>query len=111
MLATSLFRDLHLGYTQYGPHRADLLLRLENSVPAHDVLSQGQQKLLVYALHLAQGQLLKQQTQKQCLYLLDDLPAELDASNRRRIARAETCMFHVEHGTVSAKTQTPIPTE
>ena len=79
-------RDLELGYTQHGPHRADLVIRVNKTVPAQDILSQGQQKLLVYALYLTQGILLKEQTSKSCIYLLDDLPAELDSKNRARVA-------------------------
>lgn len=86
VLEKSLSRDVQLGYTQYGPHRADLLIRVDRTLPAQDILSQGQQKLVVYALHLAQGILLKQQTGKRCVYLLDDLAAELDAESQRRVA-------------------------
>jgi len=118
-------RDLELGYTQNGPHRADLWIRLDKTIPAQDILSQGQQKLLVYALYLAQGILLKEQVAKRCVYLLDDLPAELDYENRQRVTRvlneidaqvfatgvdkeglshlqtmAETKMFHVERGEI-----------
>jgi DNA replication and repair protein RecF len=118
-------RDIELGYTQQGPHRADLLIRKDKTIPVQDVLSQGQQKLLVYALYLTQGILLKQQTGKRCIYLLDDLPAELDFESRNRIATAlheidaqvfvtgvdreglshlqnmaETKMFHVERGNI-----------
>lgn len=124
-LARTLDRDLQLGYTQHGPHRTDLLIRVNKNLPAHDVLSQGQQKLLVYALHLAQGLLLKEHTAKKCIYLLDDLPAELDVANRQRVAQAltqmdaqvfitgvdrealsalekqnDTGVFHVEHGAI-----------
>lgn len=92
VLEQSLSRDLQLGYTQYGPQRADLSVRFNNSVPAYEVLSHGQQKLLVYALRLAQGILLRQQSNKQCIYLLDDLPAELDSESRRRVASVLTKM-------------------
>ncbi len=125
-LQQSINRDQQLGYTQYGPHRADLQIRL-NSKPAQDVLSQGQQKLTVYALRLAQGQLLQEQTQKTCLYLVDDMPAELDQLKQQAVLSVLTKlnaqvfitsvdksgfdnllinqphqMFHVEHGEVFA---------
>lgn len=77
VLARSFSRDLSLGYTHYGPQRADLLIRLHGN-PAHEVLSRGEQKLLSYALQLAQGLLLKKITNKACIYLFDDLFAELD---------------------------------
>ena len=39
--------------TTDGPHRAELVIRVDGH-PARDVLSRGQQKLLVYLMHLAQ---------------------------------------------------------
>lgn len=86
-LSQSWGSDLRSGYTHLGPQRADLILKIGHT-PVTDALSQGQQKLIVYALRLAQGILLKQQTQKNCVYLLDDLPAELDPVNRHKVAKA-----------------------
>ena len=54
-----------------------------NRRPAVEVLSRGQQKLVVSALKLAQGRLLEATTGRSCLYLIDDLPAELDNAHRR----------------------------
>lgn len=85
VLEQSLSRDRELGYTQYGPQRADLAIRLNKTRPVQDELSQGQQKIVIYALYLAQGIFLRQQTGKRCVYLLDDLPAELDTQNRQRV--------------------------
>jgi DNA replication and repair protein RecF len=126
-LKSNLGRDLQAGFTQYGPHRADLPILL-NTIPAQDVLSQGQQKLVTYALHLAQGLLLQQRTAAQPIYLIDDLPAELDAEKRAVLATLlkkmhaqvfvsgitveeladlidsnTTKLFHVEHGKVSLR--------
>jgi DNA replication and repair protein RecF len=83
-ISSSLSQDRQLGYTQFGPHRADVTITI-GKLPAHDRLSQGQQKLAVYALRLAQGMLLQQQTGKQCIFLIDDLPAELDEANREYV--------------------------
>lgn len=116
--------DQRLGHTAYGPHRADLHLLIDGK-PAFDQLSQGQQKLLLYALRLAQGKLLHELSGKRCVYLLDDLPAELDAGKRRLLARVlddlntqvfitgiakkdlsafvkkpDAQLFHVEHGCI-----------
>lgn len=76
-LANNLKTDLQFGYTTIGPHRADLRVTIGN-VPAKDVLSRGQQKLLLYGLQISQGVLLNNLTNKQCIYLVDDLLAELD---------------------------------
>ena len=81
IIANSIGRDYKLAYTQFGPHRADLLIKL-NGNPAHEVLSRGEQKLLTCALQLAQGILLKNITTKSCIYLFDDLFAELDSSKQ-----------------------------
>jgi DNA replication and repair protein RecF len=71
-----------MGFTQQGPQRADLRIRVGRHA-AVEVLSRGQQKLVVSALKLAQGQLLEQLSGRTCLYLIDDLPAELDGDHRR----------------------------
>lgn len=81
ILRRAFSRDLQLGYTQYGPQRADLLIKLRGN-PVHEVLSRGEQKLLAYALQLAQGLLLKKMTGKSCIYLFDDLFAELDSTKQ-----------------------------
>jgi DNA replication and repair protein RecF len=124
-LISNFTSDFKSGYTHSGPQRADLQIKL-NNIFAHEILSNGQQKLLVYALRLAQGQLLLQQTGRSCVYLLDDLPAELDTENRARLlemlihmesqvfitgvaaesfqnlSTSKMRMFHVEHGRTTA---------
>ena len=77
-------RDRKYGHTCSGPHRADIRFRM-GAADAAEILSRGQLKLLVCALKIAQGQLLEQETGKRCLYLIDDLPAELDSHNRAQI--------------------------
>ena len=91
-LANNLKNDLQLGYTTAGPHRADIKI-LANKVPAKDSLSRGQQKLLLYGLQLAQGILLNELTDKRCIYLVDDLLAELDMKKCQLIARI---LFNLE---------------
>lgn len=79
-----LARDRRYGHTSSGPHRADLRFRL-GSADAAELLSRGQLKLLICALKIAQGRLLEQEQGRRCIYLIDDLPAELDADNRARV--------------------------
>ena len=87
-LATLLYnehqRDLRLGYSQSGPHRADLKFMIDNT-PADDFLSQGQLKLAAYAFQLAQGQLHKERLDQSPIVLIDDLPAELDQTRRQQV--------------------------
>ena len=124
-LERSAASDATQGFTQIGPHRADLRLLVEG-VAASDLLSRGQMKLLVVALKLVQGRLVEQAAARPPLYLVDDLPAELDknhcasvcsqlASGRQVVLTAvdrgsleaawgtgPLQMFHVEQGSVTA---------
>lgn len=85
VLVSSFDRDLAFGQTHYGSHRADLRLMI-NGMAAADLLSRGQQKLLVCAMKLAQGLVFQQLTGRKAIYLVDDLPAELDVNHRQRLA-------------------------
>lgn len=120
-LDKSFFIDKKCRFTRYGPHRADLSITV-NGILVEQHLSRGQKKLLICAMHLAQGLLLHQKTAKHCLYLIDDLPSELDQENQHHLLSlltkqfAQTLitgieanamqdyendtwnMFHVEHG-------------
>lgn len=111
--------DRDRGFTQFGPHRADLRIRIEGQ-DARDYLSHGQQKVLVANLILAQcRQITSQDTS--AVILVDDLPAELDAHTRTTLLKTlhdtqaqvfitatdssvfelnhqENGVFHVEHG-------------
>ncbi len=129
VLASTWQRDQQIGHTQAGPQRADLRLRLEGHNAA-EILSRGQQKLVVCALRIAQGHLVNLAKRGQCIYLVDDLPSELDEQHRRALCRLLedlncqvfiTCVdhellkdgwrtdtpvavFHVEHGRITQTT-------
>ncbi|MDY0248650.1 MAG: DNA replication/repair protein RecF [Pseudomonas sp.] len=81
VLNKNIERDRALGYTQAGPQRADLRVRIGTN-NAVDILSRGQQKLVICALRIAQGHLLSQARRSDCIYLVDDLPSELDEQHR-----------------------------
>ena len=85
-LKASLPRDRELGFSQVGPHRATLDISIDGR-PAVEVLSRGQQKLAVAALRLAQGACMAEQTGTRGVYLVDDLPAELDSRHRQTLCR------------------------
>lgn len=76
--------EMRAGHTLYGPHRADLDIRI-GGVSVKHILSRGQQKCLICAMILAQGQLLAEQQNKGPIYLVDDLPSELDERNKDKI--------------------------
>lgn len=84
VLAEAYPFEMHAGHTLYGPHRADLAITLAG-IPVKHYLSRGQQKLLICAMIIAQGKLLSQLGNKRLIYLVDDLPAELDMLSRRKL--------------------------
>lgn len=109
--------DEERGYTSVGPHRADIVLKIGNSL-AREVLSRGQQKIAVIALILAQTTLAS--NGRVPILLIDDLTSELDQLHQSRLIQyirqssfqsiitsisstplslmPETRVFHVEHG-------------
>ena len=82
-LLASKVRDESKRITHPGPHRADVIVRM-NGRPAREVLSRGQQKLVGVAMTLAQLHLLQNATQTTPTLLLDDPAAELDGDHLRR---------------------------
>lgn len=124
VLEENLSVDREQGFTRYGPQRADFSIKYQGRAVS-EALSRGQQKLLVTGLKLCQAQVLKNQTSKRSLFLLDDLGAELDSSNQARVMRRlieldaqvfataiefpaieslsmpEIKLFHVKHGNVT----------
>ncbi|KUJ83095.1 DNA replication and repair protein RecF [Microbulbifer flavimaris] len=123
--------DLTQGHTRVGPHRADLAFAVEGQ-PAQTILSRGQQKMLVCALRTAMARVVAG-TSRLPVFLIDDLPAELDSEHQQLFAtwltesagqvlvtgidKEATCrpwlalgspwnqpsVFHVEHGRISAE--------
>jgi DNA replication and repair protein RecF len=84
LLTDELKKDRLKGFTQYGPHRADLVLQV-NGLSAQNGISRGQQKLLIALLRLAQAKQFTESTGRLCALLYDDLAAELDGQHREKI--------------------------
>lgn len=124
-LNDDLDKERRYGHTLYGPHRADLGFRVDGK-PCVDVLSRGQMKLCIGFLKIAQAQLLMEANGKSCVFLVDDLPAELDRDNQSALCRhlailgvqvfvtsiepepiaaleplTAARLFHVKHGKIS----------
>lgn len=78
-------QDSRLGYTEKGPHQADLKIYAKGK-PAKDMLSRGQQKLFISMLKLAQGLFLQEIQKMAPIYLFDDLASELDLKSRKKMA-------------------------
>lgn len=120
-LVDSRQRELDVGYTLVGPHRADFVVSCDGRQVRHQ-LSRGQQKMLIIALAAAQMLGVAQACDDMPIMLLDDLSAELGPTYREAVLRIalstggqwlmtqleqpqahpELNMFHVEHGAVTA---------
>ncbi|MDP3704338.1 MAG: DNA replication/repair protein RecF [Legionellaceae bacterium] len=74
--------DCQRQYTHAGSHQADIIFD-SASLKAKQTLSRGQQKIILIALKLAQAHLLAMP----CVYLFDDITAELDAQHVERLVR------------------------
>lgn len=81
-LNDSLALDREYGYTRFGPHKADIRIKI-NGALAKDFLSRGQKKVIVNALYLAQTALLKKLSKKDSLFIIDDFSSELDLENQQ----------------------------
>jgi DNA replication and repair protein RecF len=84
LLEDNLQKERLKGFTQHGPHRAEIIIKV-NGQSAQTCISRGQQKLLVALMRLAQAMQFTESTNMACVLLYDDLPAELDANHRRLI--------------------------
>jgi len=73
-------QDQHRQYTHSGAHQADISFDL-SAKKAKLLLSRGQQKIVLIALKLSQAELIA----KECIYLLDDIAAELDNEHLTRL--------------------------
>jgi DNA replication and repair protein RecF len=122
-LQDSFASDLKSGYCLLGPQKADLRVKVAGEY-VDDVLSRGQLKVLLFALKVAQSNVIAQRGHKQPLLLIDDLASELDDQSKRQIfsfldqlqsqvfitaiepdqilphLTQDAALFHVEHGQI-----------
>jgi DNA replication and repair protein RecF len=84
-LEQRLDRDLDRGVTSLGPHLDDVVL-LSGSRELRSFGSQGEQRLAVLALLLAEAELIADRQGVPPLLLLDDVLSELDPARRRILA-------------------------
>lgn len=128
LLKQTMNSDLKMGFTQLGPQKADLRIKVQQQ-PAEEVLSRGQLKMLLFALKIAQSNVIGREGNKQPILLIDDLASELDTVSIQYVFQLlqtinsqvfvtaidpdpvlqqmqpdTTAVFHVEHGNLTART-------
>jgi len=94
-LKESRERDIAVGSTQFGPHKADLKIKTKGRM-VKDVLSRGQKKILINGLFISQTQQLKKETSKDSLFIIDDFSSELDESNQTSLLAALKAQENVQ---------------
>ena len=77
-------RDLALGYTSTGPHRADWRVDFQG-MPGREALSRGQEKLTALACILGQASAFADRNGAWPLVCLDDLASELDLQHQAQV--------------------------
>ncbi len=83
-LAERISTDLERGFTGHGPHRDELAFTLGGR-DLRTFGSQGQQRVALLALLLAERELIGDARGEQPLLLLDDVMSELDFTRRARL--------------------------
>jgi DNA replication and repair protein RecF len=106
--------DLQRGFSGHGPHRDELAL-LRDGRELRLYGSQGEQRIALLALLLAERSALSDERARMPLMLLDDVMSELDADRRELLAQelstggqsviATTDLAHVPGGTAAAVTR------
>lgn len=84
-LQARLQTDLERGFTGHGPHRDELVI-LRDGRELRVYGSQGEQRMALLALLLAERALLAAERGRTPLMLLDDVMSELDAQRRQLLA-------------------------
>ena len=87
VLTAAETRDRQNGSTEAGPHRAEIVLRLDER-RVQDEASRGQQKLTAAALILSQVAVESVERPQHSVLLVDDPAAELDARSLERLLAA-----------------------
>ena len=79
-------REIAAGCTLFGAHRDDMEIKI-NDISVRSFASQGQQRSVVLALKLAEGEVCRDETGEYPVFLFDDVMSELDENRRGYVLR------------------------
>lgn len=77
-------KELELGYTCLGPHRDDVIFKI-NDLDCRQFASQGQQRTVALVLKLSLMDVIKNEIGEYPILLLDDVLSELDNDRQNRL--------------------------
>ena len=80
----ALNKELELGYTCVGPHRDDMIFKI-NNLDCRQFASQGQQRTVALVVKLSLMEVIKQEIGEYPVLLLDDVLSELDDDRQNRL--------------------------
>lgn len=84
LLEKNSYYDRETGNTSVGPHRDDIIVKL-NSRPIKDIGSRGENRTLLLALKNIELELIEKSHNKKPILLLDDVFSELDGLRRKKL--------------------------
>ena len=83
-LTDNIDREIAVGSSLYGVHRDDLEIFI-NGKEARLFASQGQQRSIVLAMKLAEGEVVREVCGEYPVFLFDDVLSELDSGRRKYV--------------------------
>jgi len=82
-------KELELGYTCLGPHRDDIVFKI-NDLDCKQFASQGQQRTVALVVKLSLMEVIKDEIGEYPILLLDDVLSELDEGRQNRLLNMTT---------------------
>jgi DNA replication and repair protein RecF len=76
--------DVLRGFTSFGPHREDMIVRFDGH-PASETASRGEARTLVLGLKIIELEIIREARNETPIVLLDDVFSELDGTRRRAL--------------------------
>ena len=86
---SSIEKELELGYTTIGPHRDDIVFKI-NDLDCKHYASQGQQRTVALVVKLSLMEVVKEEIGEYPILLLDDVLSELDSARQERLLTMTT---------------------
>lgn len=105
-LKTETEEEKRLGTTLIGPHRDELILKI-NGMEIRKYASQGQHKTFLVAIKLGEFFYLKERCQETPILLLDDIFSELDNNRSQKLLKFVSTMSQTFITTTSPKLVSP----
>ena len=84
LLTENISKEISAGITLYGPHRDDIDIKL-SGISARSFASQGQQRSIVLAMKLGEGEVCREISGEYPVFLFDDVLSELDETRRKYV--------------------------